>query len=147
MDLPENSEEIAVEVLHNDYVTITWFKADSLILLKWLRQIDFDERKETFLWAYQFSIDNQVKNWLIDDEEIYIITTAEREWIESEWTKIVAGSGIAKIAVYIPASFYSGLITLTDFTQNAQNNYKLFGTTEHEVFTDYETALTWLKSK
>lgn len=133
-------------VLENEFVRITFFEAESLILLKWKRQIDFGERKEIFLWAYQFSKDRKVKNWLIDDEEIYIITTEERSWVENEWTEIVADSGIEKIAVYVPEEAYSVINTNTDFTKNAQQNYKQHGITEHEVFTDYDTALMWLRS-
>ncbi|NEM97128.1 hypothetical protein [Pontibacter burrus] len=133
-------------VLENEFVSITFFEAESLILLKWKRQIDFGERKEIFLWAYQFSKDRKVKNWLIDDEEIYIITTEERSWVENEWTEIVADSGIEKIAVYVPEEAYSVINTNTDFTKNAQHNYKQHGITEHEVFTDYGVALMWLRS-
>lgn len=132
--------------LQNEFVLIVYAEAESCILLKWKRQIDFSERKDVFLWAYEFSKDNKVKNWLIDDEEIYIITTEEKKWVENEWTKIIADADIEKIAVYVPEEAYHSINTNTDFTKTAQQNYKQHGITAHEVFTDYETAMLWLRS-
>ncbi len=146
MALREDSETITVEVLQNDFVNVTYSETDAFILIKWKRQISFEERKEIFMWAYQFSKDNNVKSWLLDDEEIFIITAEERDWVANAWTEIVVDSGIRKIAVYVPEYFYNTLATQTDFTETAQQNYQLHGTTEHEVFTDYETALEWLRS-
>ncbi|MBC5772561.1 hypothetical protein H8S95_00665 [Pontibacter sp. KCTC 32443] len=146
MELPFHPESVTEEVLQNDFVSIINCQSDSCILIKWKRQIDFEERKEIFLWAYQFCKDNEVKNWLIDDEEIYIITSEERNWVANEWTEIVADSGIRKIAVYVPEYNYNALANQTDFTQTAQNNYQRHGTTEHEVFTDYQTAMHWIRS-
>jgi len=146
MPFPFNKQTVTEVVLENEFVKITLLETESCILIKWKRQIDFGERKEIFLWAYQFSKDRKVRNWLIDDEEIYIITTEERSWVENEWTEIVADAGIEKIAVYVPEDAYSVINTNTDFTKKAQQNYKHHGITEHEVFTDYSTALMWLRS-
>ena len=146
MHVPEQFLPDSEEVLQNSFVSVQYSEADSLLLLKWKRQIDFEERKEIFLWAYQFSKDKQVRNWLIDDEEIFIFTTQEKDWIENDWTELVADSGIRKLAVCTP-DYYNILATLTDFTQRAQDNYQRYGNTQHEVFIDYPTALTWLRSK
>ncbi|MER2997910.1 hypothetical protein [Pontibacter populi] len=144
MDASKDTRE-GNEVLKNDFVTILLTDSDILII-KWERQIDFDERKQIFLWGLQFSVDNNVKNWLIDDEHIYIITSQEREWIENDWPPLAAEAGIPKIAVYIPEDFSSSQLTLTDFTERAQSHYERIGVTQHEVFIDYAIALTWLKS-
>lgn len=146
MNLPFDPGSATEVVLQNEFVLIVYAEAESCILLKWKRQIDFNERKEIFLWAYEFSKDRKVKNWLIDDEEIFIITSEEKRWVENEWTAIVADSGIEKIAVYVPEEAYHSLNTNTDFTKTAQQNYKEHGITEHEVFTDYQTAMLWFRS-
>ncbi|HEY4652277.1 MAG TPA: hypothetical protein VIG72_12730 [Pontibacter sp.] len=146
MVLAESSGYVTKEVLHNDFVQVSYCEADSLLLIKWKRQVDLEERKEVFLWGHGFSKANGVKNWLIDDEEIFIITTKEREWIQDTWTKMAAEAGLEKIAVYLPEYFFNSIITLTDFTQQAQKNYQRHGTTQHEVFTDYEIALTWIRT-
>ncbi|MBB6612423.1 hypothetical protein H7F15_15355 [Pontibacter sp. Tf4] len=146
MKLPFRADSETEKVLENKLVTIVYAPAESCILLKWKRQIDLQERKETFLWAYHFSKERKVRNWLIDDEEIYIITSEEKRWVENEWTQIVADSGIEKIAVYLPEEAYNAIQTNTEFTRKAQQNYKHHGKTEHEVFTDYETAMLWLRS-
>lgn len=146
MDLPFFSHTAIEVVLQNEFVLVIYAEAESFILIKWKRQIDFNERKEVFLWAYQFSKANKVKNWLIDDEEIYIITNEEKQWVANDWTEIIADSGIEKIAVYVPEEAYHSINTNTDFTKTAQQNYKHHGATEHEVFTDYQTAVMWLRS-
>lgn len=130
-------------VLQNNCVIILYDEAETLII-QWERQINLEERKEIFFWARQFSMDHKVKNWLIDDEEIYIMTTQEKEWIENSWPPLAAEAGLAKIAVYLPDYNFSSLQTLTDFTQRAQKHYEQLDVTQHEVFTDYHTALTWV---
>lgn len=131
------------EILQNDFVSILYDEADTLII-KWKRQISFEERMEIFLWALGYSKENGVTNWLLDDEEIFIITSEERKWIENSWPELAAEGGIRKIAVCLPEHFSSNLLSLKDFTRRAQLNYQRLGVTQHEVFTDYETAFTWL---
>jgi hypothetical protein len=145
MEEAKGSRAVGKAVLQTDCVTIFYDEADTLII-QWERQIDLEERKEVFLWARQFSMEQSVKNWLIDDEEIYIMTTQEREWIENSWPPLAAEAGLAKIAVYLPDYNFSSLQTLTDFTQRAQKHYEQLGVTQHEVFTDYQAALTWLST-
>ena len=146
MGIAESSGVGTKEVFRNDFVVVHYGESDSLLLIEWRRQVDLEERKEIFLWAYHFSIDQLVKNWLINDEEIFIITSQERKWINDTFTRLAAEAGIRKIAVYVPEYFYNSLLTMTDFTQDAQEIYKQLGVTEHEVFTDYNMALTWLRS-
>jgi hypothetical protein len=136
---------IVTEVLKNDFVTIL-LDDSNILIIKWERQIDYEERKEIFLWGLKYSVGNNVKNWLIDDEEIYIITSQEREWVENSWPPLAAEADIKKIAVYLPEDFSSTQLTLTDFTERAQSHYERLGVTQHEVFTDYDTALVWLRS-
>ncbi|MCX2741732.1 hypothetical protein [Pontibacter anaerobius] len=131
------------EVYQNGFVAMLYNAAHSLLIVKWKRQIDLEERKEGFLWGLDFSIKYNVKIWLIDDEEIFVITQQEQKWVENDWTEMVAKSGIRKIAVYHP-DHYNSLMAFTDFTQRAQKNYQHHGATRHEVFTDMPTALKWL---
>ncbi|MBC5992607.1 hypothetical protein [Pontibacter cellulosilyticus] len=146
MSIADNSDTACEEVLQNDYVSVLYDKANTLIIIKWKRQINFEERKELFMWGYQFSIDNRVKNWLIDDEEIFMFTQQEIDWVENIWTELSSVAGIQKLAVYTPDRFHT-LSTMTNFTLQAQKNYKRHGHTEHEVFTDYQEALDWLTRK
>ncbi|MEJ8803479.1 hypothetical protein [Pontibacter sp. H249] len=146
MSIVESFGAATSEVLKNDYVVVRYCEADSLLIVDWQRQVEIEERKKVFLWGNQFSTDNHIKNWFINDEEIYIITPEERKWISNTWIKLVAEAGVRKVAVYVPEYFYNTLLTLTDFTQEAQDVYKQLGVTEHEVFTDYNMALTWLRS-
>ncbi|AKD03662.1 hypothetical protein POKO110462_02505 [Pontibacter korlensis] len=134
------------EVFQNSFVRVLYNKAASLLIIKWTRQIDLEERKEGFSWALDFSISQSVKYWLIDDEEIFIITSQEQEWVEGPWTELVATSGILKIAVCLQ-DHYNSLATLTDFTRRAKDNYLRHGVTQHEVFMDVQTALEWLLTK
>ena len=145
MNKAENFGLCTKVVLQNDFVSVCYSRDHSLLILYWKRQIDFEERKQAFMWGYDFSKEHQVKNWLIDDEEIYMISQQEREWIENSWTELASQANIGKIAVYTPDHFNT-LSTMTDFTSNAQKNYKHHGITEHEVFTDYQMALHWLKA-
>jgi hypothetical protein len=137
---------MAQEVLGNNYVSILYHKEASLLIIKWKRQIDLDERKDGFMWAYRFSCSHAVKNWLIDDKEIFLITPAEKEWVTYTWTKLVATSDIKKIAVVIPGNL-PYIISNVPFTQEAQKQYEASGETRHEVFTDYHLALTWFKEE
>lgn len=146
MGTTESSGVSAKEVLRNDFVVVRYAVADALLLIDWNRQIEPEERQAAFLWCIQFSVDEQVKNWLINDEEIFIITSEEREWVSHTFTRLAAEAGIRKVAVYVPEYFYSHLLTLTGFTQDAQQIYERLGVTEHEVFTDYDMALTWLRT-
>ena len=144
MDISKDTS-VVTEVLQNDFVTIL-LSGSNILIIRWKRQIDFEERKQIFLWCLKYAVENDVKNWLIDDEQIFIITSQEREWVENSWPPLAADAGIKKIAVYLPDEFSSTQLTLTDFTERAQSNYELLGVTKHMVFTDYRTALTWLKS-
>jgi hypothetical protein len=132
------------EVLVNNFVSILYCSEKSLLIIKWKRQINLTERKEGFMWAYQFSCSHAVKNWLIDDEEIFLISPAEKEWITYTWTKLVASSEIRKIAVVTPIHV-PGLMTNTQFTEEAQKQYTAAGHTRHEVFTDHDLALAWFE--
>jgi hypothetical protein len=134
---------VSEEILRNGFVSLRYDAMRSLLMLKWLRQIDFEERREGFLRALDFSIGNNIKYWLIDDAEIFVITSQEQRWVENEWTALVATSGISKIAVLLP-DHYNSLVAFTGFTQRAQKKYQHHGTTRHEVFTDHQTALQWL---
>ncbi|NDK55270.1 hypothetical protein [Pontibacter fetidus] len=145
MEKAKGSRAVGKIVLQTNCVSI-FFDEPETLTIQWQRQIDYEERKEIFLWARQFSMDHKVKNWLIDDEELYIMTTQEKEWIENEWPELAAEAGLAKIVVYLPDYNFSSIQTLTDFTRRAQQNYNRLGVTQHEVFTDYQTALTWLAS-
>ncbi|WP_299757967.1 hypothetical protein [uncultured Pontibacter sp.] len=75
---------VTEEVLQNSFVSVIYCAKHALLILKWRRQIDFDERKEVFLWSLNFSIANKVKNWLIDDEEIFVITSQEQNWVVND---------------------------------------------------------------
>jgi hypothetical protein len=138
------STYLVKKVLLNSYVSILYYSEESLLVIRWKRQITFKERKDGFLWAYWFSCSHAVKNWLIDDEEIFHISPAEKEWVTNTWTKLVATSEIRKIAVVTPVHL-PGLMANTQFTESAQKQYKAFGHTRHEVFTDYDLALAWFK--
>ncbi|WP_266204564.1 hypothetical protein [Pontibacter kalidii] len=136
-------EFVSEEVFRNGFVSILYYEAGSLLTIQWMRQIDFDERREGFLWALDFSIENKVRHWLIDDAEIFVITSQEQRWVENEWTALVATSDISKIAVLLP-DHYNSLVAFRGFTQRAQKNYQHHGTARHEVFMDKQTALQWL---
>jgi hypothetical protein len=140
------SEHLAKEVLNNNCVLILFHEEESLLLIKWKRQISFQERKDGFLWAYRFSCSHAVKNWLLDDNEIFLITPAEKEWVTYTWTKLVARSDIKKIAVVIPGHI-TDLTANVEFTEEAKRQYETFGPTRHEVFTDYHLALAWFKEE
>ncbi|WP_139307961.1 hypothetical protein [Pontibacter flavimaris] len=131
------------EILRNGFVSLRYDAAHALLTLKWLRQIDFEERREGFLRALDFSIGNDIRYWLIDDAEIFVITSQEQHWVENEWTALVATSGISKIAVLL-TDHYNSLVSFTGFTQRAQKKYQHHGSARHEVFMDQQTALQWL---
>ena len=146
MGFAESSGVSTKIVLNDDAVVVRYAEAEALLLVDWKRQIEPEERKTVFRWCCQFSADVQVKNWLINDEEIFIVTSEERKWVHDTFIYLAAEAGIRKVAVYVPEYFYSHLLTLTDFTQDAQQIYQQLGVTEHEVFTDYDMALTWLRT-
>ncbi|MEJ8755960.1 hypothetical protein WG947_03050 [Pontibacter sp. H259] len=145
MNEEKNSGTITEVILQNDFVTVFYDEIDTIII-RWERQITPEERIDTFLWAQQYSKVHEVKNWLIDDESIFLITEKEKEWVENKWPPLAAEAGIRKIVVYIPEYFQNSIMSLTDFTKRAQKNYDHYGVTQHEVFTDYQVALAWLKS-
>lgn len=139
-------EQVTKEVFHTPYVSVLYDESISLLTIYWKRQINLEERKNGFLWALQYSDTHQVRNWLIDDAEIFLITPAEKEWITYTWTRLVAGSCIQKIAVVTPEQL-PGLISNTPFTEEAQKQYAAFGHTRHEVFTDHQMALAWFREE
>jgi hypothetical protein len=136
----------AAAVLDNNCVSVVYQPEESLLIITWKRQISLAERKETFLWAYEFSCAHAICNWLIDDEEIFLITPAEKDWITHTWTQLVATSGIRKIAVVTPLHL-PGLLSNLQFTAEAKKQYATFGHTRHEVFTDHQLARNWFKEE
>src|SRR5215218_6573014 len=132
-----------MEVLRNDWVSINLKLEADLLVVTWQRQITNSERQETFLWAYDFSKKNSVKNWLVDDEALFLITPEEKDWVANTWTRLVSDSKIEKIAV-VTSDHFPNLLTNTEFTLTAQEKYKQHGSTEHEVFIDHNLAYQWL---
>jgi len=134
--------QLAKEVFQTPYVSVLHDESEALLTIYWKRQISLEERKSGFLWALQYSCTHQVRNWLIDAAEIFLVTPAEKEWVTYTWTKLVAASGIQKIAVVAEISL-PALEASTRFTQEAQKQYAAAGHTRHEVFTDHQVARAW----
>ena len=132
-----------MEVLRNDCVAINVKTENDLLLVKWQRQITCSERQETFLWAYDFSKKNSIKNWLVDDEALFLITPEEKDWVTNTWTRLVSDSQIEKIAV-VTSDHFPNLLGNAEFTMASQVNYKQHGATELEVFIEHELAYHWL---
>lgn len=132
-----------MEVLRNDCVSINLKTEDALLVVTWQRQITYSERQETFLWAYDFSKQNSVKNWLVDDEALFLITPEEKDWVANTWTRLVSDSQIEKIAV-VTSDHFPNLMANAEFTLVSQKKYKQHGRTEHEVFIDHHLAYQWL---
>jgi hypothetical protein len=140
----QNEVEKPVVVFENSYLVLSKSAADSLLILRWKRQINFEERVEGFMEAYSYSRQHQIRNWLINDEEIFLITPQEKQWVAGTWAELVAQTNISKIAVFTSAS-YTVLIAHTEFTLQAQENYKRYGKTRYEVFADLTTAISWIQ--
>ena len=132
-----------MEVLRNDHVSINLKMEDALLVVKWQRQITYLERQETYLWAYDFSKQNGIKNWLVDDEALFLITPEEKEWVTNTWTRLVSDTQIEKIAV-VTSDHFPNLMANAAFTMAAQDNYRQYSSTEHEVFIDHQLAYRWL---
>lgn len=132
-----------MEVLRNEFVSINLQPEDDLLIVKWKRQITCAERQETFLWAYNFSKQNNIKNWLVDDEALFLITPEEKDWITNTWTRLVSDSRIEKIAV-VTTDHFPNLLANAAFTTASQLKYRQYGGTEHEVFIDQQLAFQWL---
>lgn len=141
--LLETASNKNMEVLRNDCVSINLKKENALLEVKWHRQISYTERQETFLWAYDFSKRNSVKNWLVDDKALFLITPEEKDWVANTWTRLVSDSKIEKIAV-VTSDHLPNLMANTEFTLVSQEKYKQHGRTEHEVFIDHQLAYQWL---
>ena len=135
--------EIPPPAFSNDFVSIIVFEAYSLLLLKWKRQITFPERKIGFLKGLELTNQHKIRFWLIDDLEIYLISEEEKAWILTDWVTASSKSSIIKLAVVSP-DYYPSLVANTEFTGMGQENYQASGKIQHEVFTDYTSALHWL---
>ena len=131
-------------MLLNNYVSILYYSEESLLVIRWKRQITFKKRKDGFLWAYWFSCSHGVRNWLLDEEEILLISPAEKEWLTNTWARLVASSPIRKIAVVSPAHM-PGLMTNIQVPESAQQQQETPGLLRQHVFADYDLALAWFK--
>ena len=131
------------QVFDNDFVSILIFDVQSLLILKWKRQINLAERKAGFMEALSFTNKHHLNYWLIDDLQLYVISQAEKTWVLTDWVEASTKSSILKLAV-VCADDYSALMANTDFTQEGKEQYQAKGQIEHEVFTDYNTAYNWL---
>ena len=132
-----------MEVLRNDCVSINLKTEDALLVVKWQRQITCNERQETFLWAYDFSKQNGIKNWLVDDEALFLITPEEKDWVANTWTRLVSDSQIEKIAV-VTSDHFPNLMANAEYTTTTQRKYQQHSSLEHEVFIDHQLAYQWL---
>jgi len=132
-----------MEVLRNDCVAINLETESALLVVKWQRQITSKERQETYLWAHDFSKQNGIKNWLVDDEALFLITPEEKDWVTNTWTRLVSDTQIEKIAL-VTSDHFPNLLSNVAFTTAAQVNYRQHGSTEHEVFIDHQLAYRWL---
>ncbi|ALI97756.1 hypothetical protein [Rufibacter tibetensis] len=130
-------------VFHKEYVSIHLLEAQSLLLLEWKRQISMEERKVGFQEALAFTHKNQISRWLVDDLQLYIITAEEKEWILTQFQEEASKSPLLKLAV-VTADFYPSLVVNTEFTEKTKEGYEAKGVIQHEVFTDYASALHWL---
>ncbi len=114
-----------------------------MLLVEWKRQITLPERMIGFHKALDFTRQRQIKYWLIDDLQLYIITPEEKEWILTEFQDLASKTSIQKLAV-VTSDFYPALVANTDFTDKGKEGYQAKGIIQHEVFTDYESAFGWL---
>lgn len=139
-------QEIPQPAFSTDFVSILVFEAYSLLFLKWKRQITLPERKIGFLKGLELTNQHHIRFWLIDDLEISIIREEEKAWILTDWVTESSKSSILKLGVVTP-DFYPSLVANTQFTDTGKENYQATGTIQHEVFTDYTSALHWLYPK
>ncbi|WP_210465112.1 MULTISPECIES: hypothetical protein [Rufibacter] len=136
-------KEIPPPAFDNDFVSILLFESRSLLVLEWKRQISLEERKVGFWKGLELTNQYQIKNWIIDDLQLYIISPEEKEWVITEWTTEASKSSILKLGV-VCADYYPALVANTEFTDQGKEQYESKGVIEHEVFTDYTSALFWI---
>lgn len=136
-------ESLSQQLLDNDFVTILLFNVPSLLILEWKRQITLPERQAGFTQALYFTNQRQIKYWLVDDLQLYIISPAEKAWILTEWIEVAVKSSILKLAV-VCADYYPALMANTYFTEQGKAQYQCKSCIQHEVFTDYKSAFNWL---
>ncbi|KAA3437955.1 hypothetical protein [Rufibacter hautae] len=136
-------QEIPPPTFDNDFVSIYLFGGHSLLVLEWKRQITLEERRVGFGQGLKITNQHQIRYWIIDDLQILIISPEEKNWVLTDWIAEASKSSILKLGV-VCADYYPVLVANTEFTHQGKEQYETEGVIQHEVFTDYPSALSWL---
>ncbi|WP_026464968.1 hypothetical protein [Adhaeribacter aquaticus] len=138
-----NLKDKTQQVFDNEFLSIQVISKKSLLILIWKRQITLNERKEGYTLALSITAKNNITFWLVDDLQLFFIGLEEMEWLATEWIETASNSSLLKVGV-VSSDYYPALIANTEFTNSIGSQFQSRTKIQHEVFTDYITALNWL---
>ena len=143
MDLNQLLKHNATIKIEEEFGAISLYEAESLILVDWKRQVAFGERKACLLQALELIKHYQVKYLLINDQNIFYLSQAEKNWIACDWIESASASSLLKIGVVFLEN-YNMLINSIDFTSQLQKLYKEKGKIQLRAFTNFPCAIAWI---
>ncbi len=93
------------QIFKNSFVQISIYTPESVLLVKWEQQITLKQRKKGFLKALKFIKKYEIKNWLMNNENILFVTQEEKDWILTEWIGLLSQTSLEKAAIVYPDNY------------------------------------------
>lgn len=137
-------KELSTVLFQNGYVKISIYRDLSLLTVIWQRQIFLDERIAGYQMVFELVKENQVKNLLVDNSNLFLFSEEEKRWVVQTFNTWVQATKLQKFAL-VTSDEYKNLVNLSEFIEVSKQEYQFLNTVAHEFFTDYETALWWVK--
>jgi hypothetical protein len=111
-----------------------------------LYQHHFKERQEGFQAAFDIIKKSGATNLLINNEEIFLFTSREKQWLSETLHKWQAETKIRKFAL-VTTALFQNLDDLAEFIQSLKTTFRPSADFRYEFFIDEQTALTWLQER
>ena len=75
-------------LLQNNFVEMQLIRPFSLLIIKWKRQISFEERVFGYWAATEYLKEYQVENLLVNNEKIFLLSGSDKNWLSEILSKL-----------------------------------------------------------
>ena len=129
-------------IFQNEFLEIHFDRSFSLLTLAWSRQITFDERVIGYEAAFEFLMEFEIENILINNEKIFLFSATEKAWLANFLSEKMRKTNLKKFAL-VTSDIYKTMGDLYYFIE-LQKRIQVLAQLEYEFFIDMETARIWI---
>lgn len=132
------------KILHKtDFMEIWLDGPISLLVLRWKRQISFEERVAGYEQVFAYLKQYAIRNLVVDNEAIFLFSATEKEWITATFSQWILEAKLQRFGL-VTTDLYKNLLDLSEFIGDLMLTDRFLGQVEHEFFVDHYTARQWV---